>query len=66
MAVLTKSEATRRGRHLRLVTRDDRRPELALDDPTPGRRDLDAVVDRFASLLPDHVDAVGAFSLGSV
>jgi hypothetical protein len=48
-----------------VTTNDTPRRTLAIDDPTPGPRDAEALVAHFGGLLPADVDADGVFSFGS-
>jgi hypothetical protein len=38
---------------------------LAVDDPTPGPRDAEALVAHFDALLPTDVETDGVFTLGT-
>ena len=65
MATLTGQRTERQRNHLRLVTTDERRRTLPVDDPTPGPRDAAALVAHFDALLPADVDTDGVFTLGA-
>jgi hypothetical protein len=66
MAALTGQRTERRRNHLRLVsTTETPRRLLAVDDPTPGPRDAEALVAHFDALLPTDVETDGVFTLGT-
>ena len=75
MTTLTGQRISRRGSHLKLVSSgDDARAMTVvqtgrlceINDPEPGPRDANALVARFAGLLPGDVEVDGVFSLGEI
>ena len=75
MTTLTGARTSRRGSHLKLAPSGDDAGAMTvaptgkicdLDDPTPGPRDANALITRFARVLPRDVELDGVFSLGEI